>query len=196
MKMPIRKWRSGRGTLPIIAIILVGSGLVRLGSGTSQAIAKGLALHSPELETNPEPVACEAGDEIGFVLTALMTREEKLKKRERSVGEQAQTIAFAKQEIRENMALLLKAEQALAATMALAETVAEDDLIRLTSVYENMKPDDAATLFEEMAPDFAAGFVGRMRPDAAAQIMSNLPPQTAYSISVILAGRNALAPTE
>jgi flagellar motility protein MotE (MotC chaperone) len=46
-------------------------------------------------------------------------------------------------------------------------------------------------LFERMSPDFAAGFLGRMRPEAAAAIMSGLPPELGYSISVLLASRNA-----
>ncbi|MEP4475030.1 MAG: hypothetical protein ABJ024_08265, partial [Lentilitoribacter sp.] len=78
--------------------------------------------------------------------------------------------------------------------MALANTAAEDDLVRLTAVYENMKPKDASALFEQMEPGFAAGFLGRMRADAAAGILSGLSPQVAYSISVILAGRNADIP--
>jgi flagellar motility protein MotE (MotC chaperone) len=45
-----------------------------------------------------------------------------------------------------------------------------------------------------MDPDFAAGFLGRMRPAAAAGIMAGLSPQKAYTISVLLAGRNAQAP--
>ena len=68
---------------------------------------------------------------------------------------------------------------------------AEDDLVQLTSVYENMKPKEAALLFERMSPDFAAGFLGRMRPEDAAAIMSGLPPELGYSISVLLASRNA-----
>ena len=80
--------------------------------------------------------------------------------------------------------------------LAVAEKAAEGDLSRLTSVYEAMKPKDAAALFEAMEPEFAAGFLGRMRPDAAAGIMTGLSPETAYMISVVLAGRNARAPTE
>jgi flagellar motility protein MotE (MotC chaperone) len=57
-----------------------------------------------------------------------------------------------------------------------------------------MKPKDAAALFEEMDPGFAAGFLGRMRAVAAASVMAGLSPQTAYSVSVIMAGRNANAP--
>ena len=78
--------------------------------------------------------------------------------------------------------------------MAYADTAAEGDLARLTAVYENMKPKDAAALFEEMDPDFAAGFLGRMRADSAAGIMAGLSPPVAYSVSVLLAGRNANVP--
>ena len=59
-----------------------------------------------------------------------------------------------------------------------------------------MKAEQAAALFEQMEPSFAAGFLGRMRADAAAAILSGLEPELAYSISVVLAGRNADVPRE
>jgi flagellar motility protein MotE (MotC chaperone) len=51
-------------------------------------------------------------------------------------------------------------------------------------------------LFETMAPDFAAGFLARMRPEAAAAVLSGMTPGAAYTVSVLLAGRNALVPRE
>jgi flagellar motility protein MotE (MotC chaperone) len=78
--------------------------------------------------------------------------------------------------------------------LALADGAAEDDLVRLTAVYEAMKPADAAALFQTMAPEFAAGFLGRMRAEAAAAVISGMTPESAYSISVLIAGRNALVP--
>ena len=94
------------------------------------------------------------------------------------------------------MVALEMAEESLVSTMARASTASENDLTRLTAVYENMKPKEASALFEEMDPEFAAGFLGRMRPDAAASIMTGLNSGKAYAISVILAGRNANAPSE
>jgi flagellar motility protein MotE (MotC chaperone) len=47
-----------------------------------------------------------------------------------------------------------------------------------------------------MSPEFAAGFLGRMAPEAAAAILSGMSAEAAYGISVIVAGRNANAPTE
>jgi len=99
-------------------------------------------------------------------------------------------------EVTRKLAALEDAEGRLRSLIALSETAAEDDLLRLTQVYETMKPKDVAALFEEMDPKFAAGFIGRMKPEAAAGVMAGMTPDAAYTISVILAGRNANTPTE
>jgi flagellar motility protein MotE (MotC chaperone) len=74
--------------------------------------------------------------------------------------------------------------------MNLSDTALEEDLVRLTAIYEGMKSKDAASLFAAMAPDFAAGFLGRMKPGAAAAILSGLPPDAAYALSAHMAGRS------
>lgn len=195
-KMPKRKWSSGRGALLVIALLFGLSAVIRLGLGTGQAIAKEVAAFQSAPELSDTPMVCKNSDEIEEIIAALSVREDFLTNQERELGELKQTLAIAEKQVRENLLALVAAEQKLSATIAISETAAENDLARLTSVYENMKPKQAAILFEEMSPDFAAGFVGRMRPDAAAEIMAGLTPQAAYTISVILAGRNALAPTE
>ncbi len=134
---------------------------------------------------------------LAVVLAELREREARVSAREAALETRLQALAVAEDQISKNIAALTRAEDELAATMALADTAAEDDLSRLTAVYENMKPKEAAPLFEAMdPPQFAAGFLGgRMRPDAAASILAGLDPKTAYAISVILAGRNAAVPT-
>jgi len=87
-------------------------------------------------------------------------------------------------------------EQELRATLALADGAAEQDLQRLTAVYQAMKPKDAAALFDAMSPEFAAGFLARMTPEAAAAILSGMSPETAYGVSVIVAGRNVGVPRQ
>ena len=71
----------------------------------------------------------------------------------------------------------------------------EMDIVICTALIPNREAPELWTpdMVEAMKPEFAAGFVGRMRPDAAADIMAGLKPEFAYSISVILAGRNANA---
>ena len=193
--------KNTRGALYLIAGLFLASGLLRLGSGTGSAIAREVealsnSAQTEALQPEPEPAACQTDEAIGELLSDLKQREERIRKTEAELEDRRQAIAVAEEGIRQNLEVLAKAEQRLKATIATAETAAEDDLSRLTSVYENMKPKDAALLFEEMDPQFSAGFLGRMRPDAAAAIFAGLSPEKAYSISVILAGRNANVPTE
>lgn len=189
--------KSGRGTLFLIAGFFLASGLLRLGSGTGSAIAREVeALRHTEAVEPVIPVVCENSEGIGELLASLKLREARIEKQETALQDRMQALAVAEVGVKKNLDALVQAEQRLKATMALADTAAEDDLSRLTSVYENMKPKDATKLFEEMDPQFSAGFLGRMRPDAAASIMAGLTPAKAYSISVILAGRNAEVPTE
>ncbi len=172
------------------------SAAIRIGVGAAPAIAKEVAALQNQENSRSGPQACQNPAEIEQILSVLSQRTVSLDAQEQELADLAQSLSIARDQVEFNMNELVKAEDRLAATMTRSETAAEDDLSRLTSVYENMKPKDATTLFETMSPDFAAGFIGRMRPDAAAQIMAGLSPGFAYSISAILAGRNAGAPTE
>ena len=187
---------SGRSALAVIALLFAASAVMRVASGPGQALAQEVAALRQGADQAAAPVQCSDSEDIDRVLAELSTRTAILDQRERELGEMESKLAFARKEIEGNLNALTQAEEKLAATMAQTETAAEKDLARLTSVYENMKPSQAAELFKQMAPEFAAGFMGRMRADAAAAIMAGLPPEMAYSISVILAGRNASAPTE
>ncbi|WP_457647664.1 MotE family protein [Profundibacter sp.] len=196
-----RSRKAGRGVLFLITGFFLASGLLRLGSGTGSAIAREVQAisHSGSQQEEVEPVApaaCETDEGIGELLAALKKREARVAAQEAALVDRMQVLAAAEEGAKRNLAALAEAEQQLKATMALADSAAEDDLSRLTTVYENMKAKDAAKLFEEMDPQFSAGFLGRMRPDAAAAIFAGLTPAKAYSISVILAGRNAEVPTE
>lgn len=184
------KRRAGRGTLSIISGLLIASAVVRVGAETGPALADG------DVDDQTSTSSTVAETETDALLTAFREREELLASREAQLRDRIQALNVAEAEIAEKLEALLAAEQSLAATIAMVDGAAATDLDQLTNVYENMKPKEAAALFEEMPPEFAAGFLGMMRPDAAALIMTQLEPETAYSFSVVLAGRNASAPTE
>ena len=185
--------RPARGALLVVACMLVGSAFLRLGSGPAQAIAREIT--EPEAET-AEAEACEVAPDIAAVLLALEEREAALAEKEAAAAERDALLGQAEGAIRENLAALEAAEAELAKQIATAQTAAEDDIGRLTLVYETMKPKEAALLFEQMEPSFAAGFLARMKPESAAALMAGLSPETAYALSVELAGRNAKAPRE
>ena len=190
--------RNSRGSVMFICFLLLGSAAVRIGSEAGKAVATEVSADEDVTNEMVEQNTAPALDQDGMtrLLAAFEEREARIEKLERDIEQRKKALEVADQEISERLSILEDAEATLRSMLAVADTAAEQDVQTLTAVYENMKPKEAAALFEEMEPAFAAGFLGRMRPDAAAGIMAGLTPQTAYTISVILAGRNAEVPPE
>ncbi len=186
-----RQGANRTGTLLAISLLMISSAIIRIGLESGPAFAR-----EPGVDASPEPVAqpeAATGD-VHLLLQRLREREAELQDGEARLTDRLKALEIADAAVERKLVELREAEAALKATLAMAQVAAEDDLVRLTDVYEKMKPKEAAILFEEMDPAFAAGFLGRMQPENAAGVMAGLSPQAAYTISVILAGRNASVP--
>jgi len=203
---------AGRGSVLIIATLLLSSAAIRLLTGASGAFAQDSQLptaqmsaaktSAAETETNDKSKDEQrtktafrtSNSEISGLIKAIQEREIQVAKREKQLEIRLRALTVADDEIEKRIIKLTETEETLRTTLSLADKASEKDIERLVSVYENMKSKDAAALFEQMEPSFSAGFLGSMRPDIAAEILAGLSPQIAYSISVILAGRNAAVP--
>jgi flagellar motility protein MotE (MotC chaperone) len=192
-----KRVRNRSGALFAIAVLLLGSATLRLILEAGPAIANEMSKATADLAdqarstVQPNP----SHQELRNLMKLLRAKEEKLKLREVEFEDRMKTLEVADRAIAKRLEELVTAEQQLRETLAMADGASEEDLDRLTSIYEKLKPKDSAALFQEMDPQFAAGFLARMRPEVAAGILSGLSPQAAYSISVVLAGRNAMVPT-
>jgi len=133
---------------------------------------------------------------LSSLVESLNEREASIARKEAAIEKRIADLAMAEQALTDNLELIRLAEERLKATLALADGALEGDIAHLTSVYESMKPKDAAILFEQMDPKFAAGFLSRMTPASASGIMAGLAPETAYAISLIFAGRHIEVPRE
>lgn len=195
-------------TLVVLAIFLVVSGFLRLGAGASPELVRA-AFAQEDVDTNTAEMTADkesmsddsapdtpSAKSLQMLMDELAARESRLRAEEERILVRTRALEVAKQAIDKKLVALTEAEERLRETIALADGAAEGDLTQLTSVYERMKPKEAAALFETMDPQFSAGFLGRMKPEVAAAILAKLTPQVAYSISVILAGRNTEVPTE
>lgn len=187
--VPRRRRRPVRGALMVLAGMLAVSGAIRLGLGLNEA----RALVTPGV---PSPAAAACEPVPGALAEALRQREDRVSVRETALADRLSALALAEQKVTARIAELEAAESALAATLQQVDGAAETDLARLTEVYEQMKPKDAATLFAAMSPEFAAGFLARMRPDSAAAVLAGMPADSGYAVSVLLAGRHALVPRQ
>ncbi|MFC3612649.1 MotE family protein [Lutimaribacter marinistellae] len=181
---------SRSGTLLAISLLMISSAAIRVALESGPAFAREAGSEATELPTRADP----GREDMHVLLQRLRAREAELRDRESNLTDRLKALEIADRAVERKLTALREAETALRETLATAQVAAEDDLVRLTDVYENMKPKEAAILFEEMDPAFAAGFLGRMQPESAAGVMAGLSPQAAYTISVILAGRNASVP--
>jgi len=179
------------GVLLVIAALMIGSGLIRATFEAGPAFAR----ENP-VEPAGQSAKVHMPEDLQQVLQELQTREALLKQREEAFLDRMKALEIADRSVARKLVELQEAEASLRASLAVADSAAENDLVQLTEVYQNMKPKEAAALFEAMDPTFAAGFLGRMEPDRAAAVMAGLSPQVAYTISVVMAGRNARAPKE
>ena len=166
----------------------------RLEPDGTPAVAETVAAVPDERSAADQTRGCTADPGTAALLTAIRDRNDVLDRREARIADRESAVELAQVAIEGRLAALVAAEEELARTLTMADSAAEEDVTRLVAVYENMKPKDAIPVFAEMDPDFAAGFLGRMRADAAAAVLSGLDPKVAYTISAILAGRNANAP--
>jgi flagellar motility protein MotE (MotC chaperone) len=179
-------------TLRLIVVMLLVSGLIRLGT-VGSAIARGT--DEALVDINPEHV-CGPDESLEGLFALVEQRMHQLDEKEELLKNKQSDLTAAELLIRKNLEQIEAAEARLSQAIETVDGASEDDIGRLTSVYESMKPKVAADLFAQMTPNFAAGFLGRMSPKSAGEIMSGLTPENAYAISVVLAGRNANVPKE
>lgn len=183
--------RTGRGVLLVIAGFLFASSVLRLGGDAGPALAREIGALVARAEASQHGAAAEATPGFEDLLAAVRAREARVAEAEARLAERERMLALAEEELKAGLAALDAAEAELEDLLTLADTAAEEDVARLTAMYEAMKPAEAAAVFDQMDPAFAAGFLGRMRADAAASVLAGLPPEKAYALSVVLAGRNA-----
>ena len=200
-----KKYRSparvSRGSLSVIATLLIGSAALRIAAGGSEAWARQDEFFQDRseetaVEAQAAAQACTTDDDYSAMIEAFSRRETRLNEREAAIEARMQALVQAEHDISGQLAELRTAENELSRTLQFADQAAERDVGKLVTVYETMKPKDAAALFEEMEPQFAAGFLARMQPESAAGVLAGLSPEAAYTISVVLAGRNIGTPKE
>lgn len=178
------------GLLVTLGLVFAASAALRVGTLDLSLISAAEASDPDLLSSVVGPTAPirAALDEVTALRDRLATREAGIDDRERAV-QAAQVL------IEERLAELEAAETRLEALIQTSDSAAEADLARLTEVYQTMEPDETAALFSQMDPSFASGFLTRMSPAASGAVMAELDPTIAYAISVVIATRNAAAPT-
>ena len=182
------------GALGLVTLCFVASLVLRLmmsGPALGQELIQALAADDPKPVTTPL-----TDGQKDLLLEAIRIREAELFAEAERIEARLKVLEEAEKSFAEQVEFLEEAEARLAATLAVADTAALQDIKQLTAVYENMKSKDAASIFDAMDANFAAGFLSRMSPTSAADILSDMDTERAHLVTVVMAGQNANVPPE
>jgi flagellar motility protein MotE (MotC chaperone) len=172
------------GGVGLIVLCFLGSAALRL-TDSGWALAQGVGAAGAPAREDPDAL-----------LKAIQEREAQLDAEERRLADRQQTLHVAETKLKEQLEAFARAQKNLEQTLALADQAAEKDIARMTTVYENMKPAEAARIFERMDVKFAAGLLARMRPDLAAEVLTGMNADAAYAVTLTIASRNAAVPKQ
>ena len=124
----------------------------------------------------------------GHILKETIKKIAYLDAREAEIMEQQRLLETSDRRVREQVAKLKLIKEEIVESAKLADATINKESKRLISIYEKMKPKDAANIFNEMLPSVAAELLRTMKEDQSAQILSKMNPKNAYDITLSLAG--------
>jgi flagellar motility protein MotE (MotC chaperone) len=130
------------------------------------------------------------------LLRAIRDRRHQLDVASAALAERERMLQLVEKRTSELLHELQESREAIEATLAAADEEADAQLMRLVTIYESMKPKDAARLFEAMPADVAAGFIRRMREVKSALILAHLEAKHAYAIALSVANHGRLPGAE
>ena len=122
---------------------------------------------------------------------ALLAEQERLETRSIELIKREKSLEALESKLDKQLDNIQATRNSVQAQLDKLETLATDDLKHLISMYETMKPKNAAEIFDSMAPAFAAGFLRDMNSARAGLIMSEMDAKKSYEISLVIANKNA-----
>jgi flagellar motility protein MotE (MotC chaperone) len=124
----------------------------------------------------------------GAMLKDTLEQLDYLNKREADIMEQQRLLETSDRRVREQVAKLKLMKQEILSSAKLADTTIDRESKRLISIYEKMKPKEAANIFNEMTPNVAAELLRTMKEHQSSEILAKMNPKNAYAITLSLAG--------
>lgn len=124
------------------------------------------------------------------ILERLQERREELDKRARELDIRESLIQAAEKRMDGKLAELKQTEQRIAAVTQQKDSAQAAQFKGLVTMYENMKPRDAAKIFDRMEPNVLIDIASKIEPRHMADIMAQMTPDTAQRLTVELANRS------
>jgi len=141
---------------------------------------------APEMEPQSEHVFSAAEKEV---LESLLARRKKLEERDRALQLREKLLEAAEKRVEQRIAELKTIEQRIEETFGKQEEESKAQLKNLVSMYQNMKPKDAARIFDRLDMNIMIGVVQQMSARKMAPILAKMDSAVAQRLTVELAKR-------
>ena len=186
-------------TVILCASLLLTLKLADLASGGSaiSAAQASATEPAPEAEAPTEPVAASKApvepevetfskSEVA-VLESLSARREELDRRSKLLDTREQLLNAAEKRVEERIAELKDIEARINARIGVQDEQNENRLAGVVSMYETMKPKDAARIFERLDMGVLLEVAKRMEPRKLSAVLAQMDPVSAQDLTVELA---------
>lgn len=145
------------------------------------------AAAAPEMAEPAEDPAARLSESEMTVLKSLSGRREELATRAEALDMRERLLSAAEKRVEDRIAELKEIEARINARLGEQDAENEERLAGLVSMYETMKPKDAARIFERLDMGVLLDVVKRMQPRKMAAVMAAMDPVTAQDLTVELA---------
>ncbi|MCQ8241669.1 MotE family protein [Rhizosaccharibacter radicis] len=143
----------------------------------------------------PKTDAAPASDAEISLLQELRKRRESLDARQKQLDEREALLQALQQKLSSRVDQLASIQDGLARQDADRKRQEQDNWKRLVTVYEDMKPKDAAAIFDVLDIHVLLEVIGRMNERKASAALAAMQPERARLVTQMLAKRRNDAPT-
>ncbi len=153
----------------------------------------------PKLQEAPAPAASQpvdASPSERALLEALQKRREALDERSGELDLRENLLKAAEKRLEERLEELKKVELSVADVDRKRADEEKARLKGLVTLYEGMKPKEAAAIFERLDSGVLLDVAALMKPQKLSDVMGRMSPEVAQKLTVALARRDAPPPAQ
>ncbi len=121
------------------------------------------------------------------LLERLSERRQLLEQRESELAMRDTLLKEAEKRLEERLAEIKEAEERIVAAKQQKEEASQERLKNLITMYENMKPKDAAKIFDRLDVTLATDVAKQIQPRLMSEILAQMTPESAQRLTVQLA---------
>ncbi|MBN9671394.1 MotE family protein [Roseibium aggregatum] len=157
------------------------------GENTDPAAAETAGEDAEEQPVLPQSLEIGGSAAERAVLESLGKRRETLQEQEGQLDLREKLLKATEQRIQKQLDELRKLEESIGETVEQKEEQERDDIAALVTMYENMKPKDAARIFDRLSMPILLKVVRQMKARKMAAILAKMSPEAAEKLTVAIA---------